>query len=307
MSLFTVIIPCYNCAVTLPRTIESLTDQTITDWEAICIDDGSQDDTPSLLKRLAAEDPRIRFMRQANAGPSRARNRAAAMARGRILAFLDADDLWLPDKLASVAHVFSEAGDAAASYGRIAFFRNDGEPDATLSTVTPGLVKLADCLGENPMCTLSNLSVTREAFLASGGFDETMRHGEDLEWLVRSVAGGLKVIATDNLNVRYRACEGGLSADLLAMHTGWRRAVSMAGGKVSKGTLRRAEARHLRYLARRALRIGQPPHIALSLALRGLRAAPLAFLGGRHRGPATLIGCLLAPFLPAFIRRRAFA
>ena len=305
MPTFSVVIPCHDAAATIGAAIASLAAQTRADWEAVCVDDGSTDATPARLEALAARDPRIRVIRQENAGPSAARNRGAAAASGGILAFLDADDLWLPGKLDSVARTFEAHPDADAVFGRIAFFREAGGADATTSTVRPGPQTMADVLGENPACTVSNLSVRREAFLATGGFDGAMRHAEDLEWMIRAVAGGLRVVATPDLHVRYRASDDGLSADLFAMHAGWRRATLAAAPRPRE--FGRAEARHLRYLARRALRTGQPPRTALALALRGLRAAPLAFLGGRHRGPATLIGCLAAPLLPATLRRRAFA
>ncbi|MEL6167485.1 MAG: glycosyltransferase [Pseudomonadota bacterium] len=302
-----VVIPCYNASATLDRTLASLMAQTFTDWEAICVDDGSSDNTLARLYEVARADARFRVVQQENAGPSVARNRGVELASGRIVSFLDADDLWRPGKLASVVGAFSQFPDAGAVYGQIAFFRNEDEDDATTSTVTPGVLALDTCLGENPVCTLSNLSVERAAFLLSGGFDPSMVHGEDLEWLVRGVLAGLPVIGVDEPHVRYRASEEGLSANLMAMHSGWRRAVSGARVALGAKALQQAEAVHLRYLARRALRMGKPAHVALGLAARGLALGPRAFLGGRHRGPATLLGCLAAPFLPTALRRRAFA
>ena len=87
---------------------------------------------------------------------------------------------------------------------------------------------------------------------------------------------------------------------------GWRTAIESAAHVLCKGAIRRAEAIHLRYLARRALRMDLPPKTALGFAMRGLVQNPFAFLSDRYRGPATLAGCLAAPFLPATLRRRAF-
>ena len=304
MPAFTIIIPCYNAAETLAETIASVRAQSVTDWEAVIVDDASTDGSLRLLRELTAYDPRFWIISQPNAGPSVARNRAAALARGRVLAFLDADDLWHPEKLARTARAFQEAPEADAVFARIGFFTDPARPDATISTVRPGAQTSADVIGENPACTLSNLSVRREAFLATGGFDADLRYAEDLEWMNRAVARGLQLWAVNSVDVRYRMRAEGLSADLAAMHAGWRQAVAPYASAVE---LARAEARHLRYLARRALRTGQAPALARSLALQGLRRAPSAFLGDRHRGPATLAGCLAAPLLPASIRRRAFA
>jgi len=307
MPRFSVVIPCYNSARTLPETIAALKAQTLTDWEAILVDDGSTDGTPALLDALAAEDPRFLVLQQSNAGPSIARNRAAGVARGAILAFLDADDIWLPGKLASVDAALRADLAASAVFGRIAFFRDGETIDATTSTVRPGPAALADFLGENPAGTLSNLSIRRVDFLAAGGFDTTMRHSEDLEFCVRLLVTGRIIVGLDDLHVRYRTSTDGLSADLFAMHDGWRRAMRSAREALQGPLLARAEARHLRYLARRALRTGSPAHVALGLALKGMASAPRAFLADRHRGPLTLLGCLLAPALPVGLRRRLFA
>lgn len=304
MPKFTVILPCYNAAATITATIAALQAQTCTDWEAICIDDASTDITPHLLATLAADDPRIRVLRQDNAGPSVARNRGAARAEGEILAFLDADDLWLPGKLASVAQALEAAPEADAIFGRVALFETQDGPDTAVSTVRAGRQVRSDVMGENPSCTLSNLSVRRAAFARTGGFDVMMRHAEDLEWMIRAVVSGCRIHAVDEVHVRYRTSRDGLSADLDAMHAGWRRAVADHATPDERDA---AEARHLRYLARRALRTDASASTALAFALRGLRLAPFAFLGDRYRGPLTLAACLVASFLPLPLRHRAFA
>ena len=110
-----VIIPTYNRAALLPRAIRSVVNQTFTDWEIIVVDDGSTDDTDSVVgpafqpvnDRLESRShsefgeqlgSKLVVIRQANAGSSAARNRAIDVARGRFIAFLDSDDEYLPDK-----------------------------------------------------------------------------------------------------------------------------------------------------------------------------------------------------------------
>ena len=307
MVTFSVVIPCFNCAQTLGDTITSLQNQAVSDWEAICVDDGSTDQTLEILERFASQDKRIRVVSQSNSGPSRARNAAASVANGQYIAFLDSDDLWTPGKLSSVLAAFMETPHADAVFGRIAFFRTGSDGLTTTSTVRGGKAELDDFLGENPVCTLSNLTVKRQSFLAYGGFDENMRFSEDLEWLIRALAAGAHVEGVADLHVRYRTSENGLSADLHAMHDGWRRALAAANKALSPSKIASAEAVHLRYLARRALRTNASAGEAWSLLTKGLLLSPVAFLGGRHRGPMTLLGCLLAPLIPTSLRRRIFA
>lgn len=94
----TVVIPAYNRSQALRPTIDSVLAQTFTDWELLVVDDGSTDDTGDVVR--SCTDPRIRYLRQANAGHSAARNLGLEHARGELLAFLDHDDRWLPEKLA---------------------------------------------------------------------------------------------------------------------------------------------------------------------------------------------------------------
>jgi teichuronic acid biosynthesis glycosyltransferase TuaG len=95
-----IITPVYNAARWLPATHESVRAQTLSDWEHIFVDDGSTDESASIIRSAAAADPRIRLLNTpCQGGPAAARNLALENARGRYVAFLDADDLWLPEKL----------------------------------------------------------------------------------------------------------------------------------------------------------------------------------------------------------------
>ena len=100
MPLVSIITPAYNAARWLPETMASVQAQTLTGWEQLLVDDGSSDNSVALIEAAAQADPRFRLLRTPfNAGPSAARNVGLDAARGRFIAFLDADDLWLPEKL----------------------------------------------------------------------------------------------------------------------------------------------------------------------------------------------------------------
>jgi len=101
MPLVSIITPVYNAARWLPETLDTVRAQTFTDWEQLLVDDGSTDGSAEVVEAAARADGRFRLLRtEYNAGPSAARNVALDAARGRFIAFLDADDLWLPEKLA---------------------------------------------------------------------------------------------------------------------------------------------------------------------------------------------------------------
>jgi glycosyltransferase involved in cell wall biosynthesis len=101
MPIVSIITPFHNAARWLPEALATVRAQTLSDWEQILVDDGSSDNSVAIVEVAAIEDMRFRLLRMPrNGGPSAARNLALDAARGRFLAFLDADDLWLPEKLA---------------------------------------------------------------------------------------------------------------------------------------------------------------------------------------------------------------
>ena len=103
MPFFSIIIPVYNVAPYLRECLDSVLAQTFTDWEAICVDDGSTDGSGAILDEYAAKDSRFRVFHQPNAGVSAARNKALDAARGAWIGFLDADDVLSKDWLETVS------------------------------------------------------------------------------------------------------------------------------------------------------------------------------------------------------------
>ncbi len=302
MPRFSVIIPAFDAAATLPATLASLHRQTCTDWEALVVDDGSTDATRAIA---AAAGPRVRLLANPEKGPSAARNHGAVQAQADILAFLDADDLWAPEKLARMAEAFADPATDAAFAG-IEFFRHRPGDSRVTSTVPPGPLRIGTLIGENPVCTLSNLCVRRAVFAASGGFDAKLVHNEDLEWLIRLAGQGARIIGLPERLVWYRTSPRGLSADHAAMREG--RAAALATAR-RFGVLpdARAEAIHLRHLARRALRLDAGGLTALRLTAEGIATSPAGFLSPARRGALTALAALAAPALPRPVRRALFA
>jgi teichuronic acid biosynthesis glycosyltransferase TuaG len=126
--LVSVITPVYNSAATLTECIRSVQSQRFQEWEHILVDDASTDESASILSHLAAEDERIiPLALSTNGGAARARNKAIQHARGRYLAFLDSDDLWVPEKLEKQL-AFMKTHKAALSHTSYQFMDADGKP-----------------------------------------------------------------------------------------------------------------------------------------------------------------------------------
>ena len=303
-----VVMPVYNAAATLEASIASVQAQDFDAFELIAVDDGSSDASLAQLLALAMRDPRIRVVSRDNGGVSSARNLGVEIASAPLIAFLDADDLWDMAKISAHLAAHRAQPDLVASYARIAFIGAHAAalPGArTLSSLVANPLGLLSVLGENPVCTASNLVVRRDAFLACGGFDAALGFAEDQELVARMVARGGAVIGIDAVLTGYRLSMMGLSMDLDRMHAGWRKVVDRHLDDPAARA--RLEALYYRYLARRALRSGGRAGLALRYVLLGLRQDIGGFLNEPKRSMATIAAALIAPLLPTRVRLRLFA
>ena len=306
MPKFSIIIPCFNAAETLVETLQSIRDQALQDWEAICIDDGSTDETRTIVLNAVKGDERIKLAFNPSKGPSAARNFGAEfMATGSIISFCDADDIWSTDKLSEVAAFFDKTG-CDATFGQIAFFEQTPSDARVFSTVRNQALTIDDLLAENPVCTMSNVSIRKTALRRYGWFDEAVVYNEDLEWLVRIIGQGAKVLGQKSQQVWYRNSPNGLSSNLAAMKAGRNAAIKTALQFGAQPT-RRSNAIYQRYLARRALRMGHGRSLALKFALHGVAQSPRGFMTPPRRGALTLLGALANFFLPRPVARAVFS
>jgi len=189
--LVSVVMPTFNAALTVRRALASVRAQTHTEWEAICVDDASTDDTVAHIATF--DDPRIRIIRlDRNGGPGRARNLGIAAARGALVAFLDADDEWLPDKLARQVALFeADAGLAlVATDMRVKTVEgHDGSSVYTRQPPVPGAEAWKTLLASSFIAT--SAVMTRRALLdAAGGFDPDLVTGEDQDLFIRLAMAG---------------------------------------------------------------------------------------------------------------------
>lgn len=203
--LVSFIVPAFNAADTIDAALASLAAQTEPRWEAVVVDDGSRDKTLTLARRWAKKDPRVRALRQRNAGASAARNAAIAAARGRFVAFLDADDWVEPDYLATLLPL-AEDGRAIAycAYRRILPSGRPGPADWCPELQQDPLAVLSRRCEPAIHCVLAPRSLVSDV----GGFDENLRTCEDWDLWLRLARTGLPFRGTPRAlaNYRMRAC-----------------------------------------------------------------------------------------------------
>ncbi len=183
-----IVMPCYNARAHLPRSVGSVLAQTLQDWELIAVDDGSVDDTRAWLEQQT--DPRIRVHAQPNRGVSAARNAGLALARGALVAFLDADDTWEPRFLQAMVDALQGRPDAVLAY---CGWQNIGLPGGRGQPFVPPEYETntkLETLLVNCRWPIHAALVRRGAVAAAGGFDTRLMNSEDFAlWLRAALAG----------------------------------------------------------------------------------------------------------------------
>jgi glycosyltransferase involved in cell wall biosynthesis len=144
--LVSVILPTFNRAGYLPRSVESVISQSLSDWELIVEDDGSTDESPELLEEWRRSEPRIRFCPHPNIGPAECRNHGESVARGRYIAFIDSDDEYLPEHIALRAEYLERNPDTAFLHGGVLFRGAAARMSVPDARDPSRLIRLEDCV-----------------------------------------------------------------------------------------------------------------------------------------------------------------
>lgn len=174
MDLVSIVIPAHNAETYLSETLESALQQTYPNCEVIVVDDGSTDSTPIILATFGS---RIRVIRQENGGSAAARNTGVAAARGKWIAFLDSDDVWLPEK---IARQLEGCGDCMISHtDSICFGDTVSQEIRRSSFEPPGLGQILEHLLVINFITNSTVMLRRDIFERYRGFDESYVTCED--------------------------------------------------------------------------------------------------------------------------------
>jgi glycosyltransferase involved in cell wall biosynthesis len=234
--IVSVVMASYNARRFLPDALASVFAQSYASWEIIVIDDGSTDGTEEIMQ---AYEGKVIYLRQPNRGPSAARNRGIEIARGRYLAFLDADDLWTPDKLRLQIDFMERHRDVGLVFADMEEF--EGERILCPSLLSRSLFAREMVSGQpipdaerklfvEDYIPTSTVLIRKECFLRAGFFDETLQFVEDRDlWLrvaglfpigvVRAIVGRKRVHAA---NLTKKSAEQTLRARIRVWEKGRR-------------------------------------------------------------------------------------
>jgi glycosyltransferase involved in cell wall biosynthesis len=184
-----VVIPAHNAEATLPATLQSVLAQTSLPGEIVVVDDGSTDDTAATATRFG---PLVRVVTQVNAGVGAARNAGVTAARLALIAFVDSDDLWHPDKLRAQITALNRAPDVGIVFGEFRPWNPDDPPEFPTEGIDDGRIVegLSGWLYHKLLLTnwvlTSTELIRREVFERTGLFDPSLRSGEDWDFLLRA-------------------------------------------------------------------------------------------------------------------------
>lgn len=206
-----VVMAAKNYARFIREAVDSVRAQTRTDWELLVIDDGSSDDTPAVVRPYLS-DSRVRYFRSDTLGQPRAKNLGVALARGRFVAFLDADDAWEPTKLDKQLSLF-DAPEVGVAFCARSLMDEEGRALPTRDPGAPptGFV-LPQMFTQNFVC-FSSCVVRREVFARVGGFGPQWDLAIDYDFWLR-VAAHYQFAHVNEQLVRYRTGHGNLSKRL---------------------------------------------------------------------------------------------
>lgn len=290
MARVSVIIPTYNAEKFIAKTIHSVLNQTYQDFEILIIDDESPDDSVAVCRQF--DDPRIRIISQPNRGLPGARNTGIREAKGELIAFLDADDLWAPEKLERHVKHLDARPEVGVSFSYSAFIDDDDrltglyQKPKRLDGITPDYV-----LCRNPIGNGSAAVLRREVFdgiafednkhgmVETCYFDERVNHhsadATDVEcWLRISIQTDWELSGIPEALTLYRIHTGGLSANVMRQLESLEAVIDKTRGyapDVIAQCEARAKAYHMRYIARRAVTL-RDGGLAVSMVNKSLKS-----------------------------------
>ena len=217
MPKVSVIIPTYNRADLLPRTINSVLNQTFTDFELFVIDDGSTDNTKEVIESFVKQDSRVKYLWQKNSGEaSSPKNTAFKHCTGEYIAYLDHDDEWLPTKLEKQLKLFESSNDPKLGLVSCNVLIVNKERKLNkgvhvmlkYKSIDDLLLKAGDYAFSN-----SSVMIPRKVIEKVGNRDESLKLFEDQDFFIRTAMNGYSLDFVDEVLIKYHIDENNLSKD----------------------------------------------------------------------------------------------
>ena len=319
-----VVMPVFNVERYVAEAIDSVLDQTLEDFELIVVDDGGSDRSMEIVRSYT--DPRISIVSQKNRGLAGARNSGIAAARADFIALLDSDDRYHPEKLRLHYVHLSANEQVGVSYSGSRLIDQHGDVLSIqmrpkLLGVTPAQILQRNPVGNGSAAVLRKSAIDLAAFphpddsQRTCWFDESFRQSEDIEFWVRLSAGNdVRFEGIEGQLTDYRIIAGALSSNIVNQYLSWSKMIARAQHYAPELVHRHgaaAQAYQLRYLARRAVQLGDAEFAskmlkkALATSPKILFAEPVktsitagAVLAARSLG-AERFRALLRPYLKA--------
>lgn len=311
MPKMSVIIPVYGVEKYIAAAIQSVLDQTVQDFELLIVDDASPDRSIEVCQQFT--DSRIRILHQENRGLAGSRNTGIRHAQGEYLAFLDGDDLWLPEKLERHLQHLEACPQVGISFSRSEFIDESGKPLGTYLMPKLSHITVADLLRANPVGNGSAAVVRRSVLDAvrfmgerHGSpeeyyFDEAFRRSEDIEcWLRILIQTDWQIEGLSEALTLYRINSGGLSASLYQQLASWEQVMAKVRAYAPEVLAPHEEsalAYYQQVLARNAIRL-RAGAIAADLANRAVSTYWKILLEQPRRMLPTLVVAYLLWLLP---------
>lgn len=304
-----VVMPIYHVEKFVGEAVQSVLDQTYANFELICVDDGGSDRSMDIVR--AFDDPRIRIICQANRGLAGARNSGIAAARGEFVALLDSDDIWHRDKLMLHFIHLRANPDVGVSYAGSRMIDARGEPLSVAMQPKIGRITARDIICRNPVGNgsapvLRKSELDKAAFMhpAQNGrrcwFDEQFRQSEDIEmWIRLAVMHKVTFAGIGGLLTDYRILAGALSANVVKQYLSWTKMLRKLRGYAPEFVAAHGEtarAYQLRYLARRAVQLGNA-ELARDLLSKAIGLQPAILVEEPRKTAITAMAIVAARLL----------
>ncbi|MBW6482147.1 MAG: glycosyltransferase [Vicingaceae bacterium] len=203
-SLVSIIIPCYNAEKYIAETIQSVINQTYSNWEIVVVNDGSTDNSATILNQFSEKDNRIQLINKSNSGVSDTRNKGLEVANGEFITFLDADDVWHITNLEKKVNFLISTGyDVVYSYCQL--IDEYAEPiDSILKGENNLKIENFLSLKANYNTAPSGVLFKKEVLQKIGGFDVNLSNNADQDILIQVLANGFKIGVVSEVLWNYR-------------------------------------------------------------------------------------------------------